>query len=317
LLVTIAGSTTTYHHPDHLSNRAETNSSGTRIRTFGQLPFGETWYETGTADKWKFTGYERDSGTGETGLDYANFRYYSSAQGMFISADFLAGSLGAPQSLNRYSYTNGDPINLKDPLGLEPLTCAPGMTRIYNGNGPGYCVLDPEPQGSPDFGPPDKSGGGPARKRALDRLKNKKCLEWILQALAKAYEVGNNAVRATGYGISQDTKDAQKAQINETTFTNALSGAKVQKDPNPNPDYNAKVVGNTILLEGGWNGDSDKAGTMLHETFHLPAYGFSDETMAKALGADYKEGKTPQETANNASEAWSKKLEDSPCGNKK
>jgi hypothetical protein len=73
VLGTIAGSTTTYHHPDHLSNRAETNSSGTRTRTFGQLPFGETWYETGTADKWKFASYERDSGTGETGLDYANF----------------------------------------------------------------------------------------------------------------------------------------------------------------------------------------------------------------------------------------------------
>src|ERR1044071_4933336 len=94
----IAGSTTTYHHPDHLSNRAETNSSGTRTRTFGQLPFGETWYETGTVDKGKLTGYAHDSGTGETGLDYANFRYYASAQGRFMSADFLGGHPGAPQS---------------------------------------------------------------------------------------------------------------------------------------------------------------------------------------------------------------------------
>jgi RHS repeat-associated protein len=132
LLVTIAGSTTTYHHPDHLSNRAETNSSGTRTRTFGQLPFGDTWYETGAADKWKFTGYERDSGTGETGLDYANFRYYASGQGRFMSVDQLTGGLAAPQSLNRYAYTLNNPVNLVDPLGLD--SSAPSMSWQCVGN---------------------------------------------------------------------------------------------------------------------------------------------------------------------------------------
>jgi YD repeat-containing protein len=51
LLATIAGTSATYHHPDHLSNRAETNATGAAIRTFGHFPYGETWYETGTADK--------------------------------------------------------------------------------------------------------------------------------------------------------------------------------------------------------------------------------------------------------------------------
>src|SRR5215831_18525025 len=68
LLATVVGTTTTYHHHDHLSNRVETDATGAVIRGFGELPFGETWYETGTADKWKFTSYERDS---ETALDYA------------------------------------------------------------------------------------------------------------------------------------------------------------------------------------------------------------------------------------------------------
>jgi RHS repeat-associated protein len=118
LLATIAGSNTTYHHPDHLSNRAETDASGNRIRTFGQFPFGETWYETGIVDKWKFTGDERDSATGETGLDYAIYRYYSSGLGRFMSPDYLAGHSRRPQSLNRYAYTT-DPINKFDPLGLD------------------------------------------------------------------------------------------------------------------------------------------------------------------------------------------------------
>jgi hypothetical protein len=67
LLATLSGANVTYRYPDHLSNRLETNATGTTVRTFGHLPFGETWYETGTADKWKFTGYERDAS--ESGLD--------------------------------------------------------------------------------------------------------------------------------------------------------------------------------------------------------------------------------------------------------
>jgi len=154
LLVTIAGSATTYHHPDHLSNRAETNSSGTRTRTFGQLPFGESWYETGTADKWKFTSYEHDSGTGETGLDYANFRYYSASQGRFLSADLLAGHLRAPQSLNRYAYAR-DPVNNIDPLGLfgEPVCY---LTVNYEYLKVVACLPDP----SFDRGDIDYSNGG-------------------------------------------------------------------------------------------------------------------------------------------------------------
>jgi RHS repeat-associated protein len=121
LLATVAGTTITYHHPDHLSNRAETDGSGALVRTFGHFPYGETWYETPGTDKRKFTSYERDSGPGETGLDYAMFRYYNPGQGRFMSPDFLAGSIANPQKLNRYSYGN-DPINSVDPLGLDQVS---------------------------------------------------------------------------------------------------------------------------------------------------------------------------------------------------
>src|SRR5262249_16473395 len=116
LLATLRSGSTTYHHPDHLYNRAETDSSGNVLRSYGHAPFGENWYETGTADKWKFTSYERDS---ESGLDYALFRYYVSGHGRFTSADLLGGHLSSPQSLNRYSYSRNDPANLIDPAGLE------------------------------------------------------------------------------------------------------------------------------------------------------------------------------------------------------
>jgi RHS repeat-associated protein len=113
-----SGSTLRYHHPDHLSTRVETlqSKSGPVIaRTYGQYPFGETWYESGMSNNWKFTSYERDQ---ESGLDYAMFRYYSPRMGRFMSADLVAGFLWSPQSLNRYSYVGNDPANSTDPLGL-------------------------------------------------------------------------------------------------------------------------------------------------------------------------------------------------------
>lgn len=121
LLATIAGTSTTYHHPDHLSDRAETDATGTPVRSFGHFPYGEVWYETGTPDPRKFTSYTRDSGTGETGMDYSIFRNYNPGQGRFVEADILTGDTTAPQSLNRYSYTGNDPINTVDPTGLDQI----------------------------------------------------------------------------------------------------------------------------------------------------------------------------------------------------
>src|SRR5258707_15548954 len=36
-----------------------------------------------------------------------------------MSPDLLAGDIGVPQSLNRYSYVQNDPINAGDPTGLD------------------------------------------------------------------------------------------------------------------------------------------------------------------------------------------------------
>ncbi|HKW75484.1 MAG TPA: RHS repeat-associated core domain-containing protein [Terriglobales bacterium] len=112
LLATIAGGAVTYHYPDHISNRLETDAAGNVTRTFGHLPFGEVWYETGTPDKWKFTGYERDSA--ESKLDYALNRFYGSSYGRFQSPDSMPGTATDPQSLNRFSYVTNDPGNQVD-----------------------------------------------------------------------------------------------------------------------------------------------------------------------------------------------------------
>ncbi|MGH9962251.1 MAG: RHS repeat-associated core domain-containing protein, partial [Pyrinomonadaceae bacterium] len=72
---------------------------------------------TGDAIRQRFTSYERDS---ETGLDFAQARYYANMQGRFASVDPLmaSASAGNPQTWNRYAYVGNDPLNATDPSGM-------------------------------------------------------------------------------------------------------------------------------------------------------------------------------------------------------
>src|SRR2546425_10435372 len=68
LLATIEGSTTKYHHADHLSVRVTSDTSGNVLGQQGHYPFGEQWYPAlpqSPATKWQFTSYERDGGAND------------------------------------------------------------------------------------------------------------------------------------------------------------------------------------------------------------------------------------------------------------
>lgn len=153
LLATIAGSTTTYHNQDQLSVRLSTDSTGSVVSQQGHYPFGEAWYSDAGSTKWKFTSYERDS---ESGNDYAIFRYYQNRLGRFSSPDPVAGSVHDPQSVNRFAYVGNDPVNLMDPMGLEPcyidgLESAPVFCRMLLSLEGGY--PGPEASGIVGAGP--------------------------------------------------------------------------------------------------------------------------------------------------------------------
>ena len=109
-----------YHHPDPLSMRVKTDAIGAVKGTQSHLPYGEDGPAsiTGEAESRRFTSYDRDS---ETSTDYAINRQYSHSTARFLRPDPIEGSPLNPQSLNRYIYTNNDPINLIDPLGLEKI----------------------------------------------------------------------------------------------------------------------------------------------------------------------------------------------------
>jgi uncharacterized protein RhaS with RHS repeats len=60
-------------------------------------------------------------------------RYYDPLVGRFISADTYLGDIGNPQSLNRYAYCEGDPVNHVDPTGHD------GIVALA------IVLVDPEP----------------------------------------------------------------------------------------------------------------------------------------------------------------------------
>ena len=56
--------------------------------------------------------------TGADGLYYMRARYYNPQIKRFINRDIIDGSITDSQSLNKYSYVQGNPVNLIDPFGL-------------------------------------------------------------------------------------------------------------------------------------------------------------------------------------------------------
>lgn len=107
-----------FHHRDSLGNlRSVTDYTGAVRQTCTNLPFGDALTCTATGiTPTQFIGYMHDT---ESGLDFANARYFIGQFGRFVSPDPLGGAVGNPQSLNRYAYALNSPLNFVDPSGMD------------------------------------------------------------------------------------------------------------------------------------------------------------------------------------------------------
>jgi RHS repeat-associated protein len=77
-------------------------------------PFGEVLSESGTGESiYGYTGEVTD----ESGLVFLRARYYLPGSGGFISKDMWSSIYVHPQSLQKWVYVKGDPINYVDPTG--------------------------------------------------------------------------------------------------------------------------------------------------------------------------------------------------------
>jgi RHS repeat-associated protein len=103
------------------ARRAQTDYAGVLEQTCASLPFGDALNCTNSLQfptEHHFTGKERDA---ESGNDYFEARYYSSAMGRFMSPDWSAkeepvpyATMNDPQSLNLYSYVRNNPLSRVD-----------------------------------------------------------------------------------------------------------------------------------------------------------------------------------------------------------
>src|SRR5262245_28741950 len=163
---------TSYLTTDHLgSTRVVTNSSGAVIARHDYLPFG-TEIQAGTGGRTpgqgysvlddtrqKFTSKERDD---ESTLDYFLARYYSPAQGTFMTVDpsRMSSRAGDPRSWNRYCITLDNPGAYVDTNGEWP-TWAHEL--IVDRAFPGLSVAERGhiKRASADMDSPDRGGWDP------------------------------------------------------------------------------------------------------------------------------------------------------------
>jgi RHS repeat-associated protein len=118
-LATYSGTTTYFHNADWLgTERVRTDVNGDIYETCQGLPYGDGQACVGgEITPMHLTGKHRDT---ETNLDDFPARYYSSTQGRWLSPDPLmnSGEPTNPQTWNRYTYAENDPIGAFDPDGL-------------------------------------------------------------------------------------------------------------------------------------------------------------------------------------------------------
>ena len=110
---------TYFFHPDHLGSASWiTDLSGQPVQHLQYKPFGGDYINqqapgTDYAERFRFTGKERDA---ETGYDYFGARYYSSSLGIWLSVDPMSDKY---PSLSPYVYCADNPMRLVDVEGND------------------------------------------------------------------------------------------------------------------------------------------------------------------------------------------------------
>jgi RHS repeat-associated protein len=126
--------TSFYGYDGHGSVRFLTNSAGAVTDTYDYDAFGNLLSSTGNTPNTRlFAGEEYDAALGTY---YNRARYYSPNNGRFLSMDTFEGDPGSPESLHKYLYAGGNPVDRRDPSGNDfdlgsTLAASAGGTTIF------------------------------------------------------------------------------------------------------------------------------------------------------------------------------------------
>ena len=237
---------------------------------FSYYPYGEE--RTSTVDgRDKFGTYFRDSAT----QDYAMARYYGSDKGRFWSAD-PAGRATAntadPESMNRYAYTKGDPVNRIDPLGLYDCD-AEGINghvcpALADGSSSGYglpgdlgCTLDGMPISCSMI-----------HGNAVVQLPSGVSTGFLPNGWEQAVSALTNPACASLFGMGSTSPITLlgQVQISVQPMDPTYYGATYfpTSPGNPNPGQYTILI-NSAHPEYNLNGGADSANTLIHELLHV------------------------------------------------
>ena len=135
LIYEYSGDIYLYHHYNNLGSTMKlTDDFGDVVAYYTYGVYGELL--SGDTGLTRFL-YNGRCGvtTDDNGLYYMRQRYYNPEIKRFVNQDILTGSMGNSQSLNRYSYVQGNPVSYTDPFGLSPLG------GLFTGTGLAHGVL--------------------------------------------------------------------------------------------------------------------------------------------------------------------------------
>jgi RHS repeat-associated protein len=302
-----------WRHESHLGSGYKlTSGSGTVVYRAEHDPHGQLLLETGstTLTANKFTSYERDN---STGLDYANARMYSGSRGRFTKPDpaGLSAADARPQSLNQYTYTDNDPVNMIDPSGNDAYYYECRNYRYwYDGwRELEVCELRRSPRqaepGESGSGGGGGRGGGSGASDLTDFLKNaakdlakkkldkKDCQNLLATLGVTAAQViagaqAANIMNGVGSTVSLSSLYATSSNPDVQKNANTVTGTVGERLADPGTRAVAQLGGPAIYVDPAKFDVADywqNLATVMHEVLHNVT-GLTDSDIQRKLGLD-------------------------------
>jgi RHS repeat-associated protein len=307
-----SGGQVSWVHQDPVTKSQRiTNSGGAVTSTIDLDPWGgETARSSNAAfQPHKYTTYERDANGG----DEAMHRRYQSSFTRFSQPDPSDGSYDAtdPQSFNRYSYVQNDPVNFVDPSGLDAEDYtevistdiwAAGVSWLY------WRFLFWSPGGGGGGGSDPGGGGGGGQNPDVpgttelvnDILSKQKCIDFANRILNAVSTKDNPLLR--GGDLQQLFKDFLGQKKGGYTRTKPPGSAGYGSPIGLIRKGDGKIFSRAYPSMSGSQQTAYDAGTTVAELFHMAGRNefYTDRALAEAAHSIpeyrdmYRENNQPQ-----------------------
>jgi len=234
----------TYLHTDALGSVvAESSASGSIVKRNDYAPWGEPI--SGPLDGLGYTGHEMDA---DTGLVYAQQRYYDPIVGRFLSVDPVTADAGSGGNFNRYWYANNNPYRFTDPDGRFVPVLLVGVALLFNSEdanapGPGDTV--------------EVKTGPEALMEVAEKLPALKGLK-AARTLGRVIEKGKNFTKAQKREILKANRERNGGVLKSDKSGKELVPAK-KSEKGVTPPENEVQVDHRVPKSKGGSNDSSNA----------------------------------------------------------